>query len=149
MQGVGDDELLVLLLMGQAQAHDGGEGGESVVIGPVEQTADSLVDVGPPASDGLVVRAGQQTSPGSRDAGADAVVIGVEQEAVVFVPGRDTAGPQQELLEEPGGVGPMPFGGAGVGHRLHLLVLGRQQRRQGLGPPTHATIRVQQRQRPP
>ena len=35
---------------------------------------------------------------------------------------------QQELLEEPGNMGAMPFRGTGVGHRLHHLVLGGKRR---------------------
>jgi hypothetical protein len=37
---------------------------------------------------------------------------------------------EQELLEEPGGMGTVPLGGAGVRHRLDQLILGAQ----GSGP---------------
>ena len=37
---------------------------------------------------------------------------------------------EQELLEEPGGMGAVPFGRTGVRHRLDQLVLGAQ----GSGP---------------
>ncbi len=61
-------------------------------------------------------------------AGTGADVIGVEQEGEVGVEGL-VAGAvlaEQELLEEPGGVGAVPFGRAGIRHRLDQLILGRQ-----------------------
>ena len=40
---------------------------------------------------------------------------------------------EQELLEEPGGMGAVPFRRAGVRHRLDQLVFGRQRRGPALG----------------
>ncbi len=64
--------------------------------------------------------------------GTGADVIGIEQEGVIGVEGLVALAvlAEQELLEEPGGMGAMPFGRAGVRHRLDQLVLGAQ----GSGP---------------
>jgi hypothetical protein len=40
---------------------------------------------------------------------------------------------EQELLEEPGGMGAVPFRRAGIRHRLNQLVLRRQGRGTALG----------------
>ena len=52
-------------------------------------------------------------------------VIGIEQKCVVEVERLVALAvlAEQELLEEPGGMGAMPFGRAGVRHRLDQLVL--------------------------
>ena len=59
-------------------------------------------------------------------------VIGIEQKGVVGVEGLVALAvlAEQELLEEPGGMGAVPFGRTGVRHRLDQLVLGTQ----GSGP---------------
>ena len=62
--------------------------------------------------------------------GAD--IVGIEQKSVVRVkrPVAFAMFAEQELLEEPGGMGAVPFRRAGVRHRLDQLIL----RRQGGGP---------------
>ena len=64
-------------------------------------------------------------------AGAD--VIGIEQIGVVGVEGLVARAmlAEQELLEEPGGMGAVPFRRARVRHRLDQLVLGAQRARRG------------------
>ena len=47
---------------------------------------------------------------------------------------------EQELLEEPGGMGAMPFGRTGVRHGLDRLVLGAQRRGPALGLATDRQI---------
>ncbi len=52
--------------------------------------------------------------------------------------GIDGSGsPEHELVEEPGGVGPVPLRRRAVGHRLHDLVLGPERRGEGLGARPH------------
>ena len=72
-------------------------------------------------------------------------VIGIEQigKALIerFVIRRKRT--QQKLLEKPGRVRPMPFGRAGVRHRLDDLILGRQQRRAPLGLAAHRLKGIQ------
>src|SRR5258707_392952 len=77
-------------------------------------------------------RAGEVAAlvPGVPGAGAD--VVGIEQEGVIRMvrPVAWTVFAEQELLEEPGGMGAVPFRRAGVRHRLDQLIL----RREGRGP---------------
>ena len=65
--------------------------------------------------------------------GAD--VIGIEQEGVVGMKRLVARAmfAEQELLEEPGGMGAMPFGRAGVRHRLDQLVFRRKRGGAALG----------------
>jgi hypothetical protein len=74
-----------------------------------------------------------------RRTGAGRHVIRIEQiaEACVEDAVAGKMRQQQELLEEPGRVRPVPFGGAGVGHRLHDLILGAERRRARLGLGAH------------
>ena len=59
---------------------------------------------------------------------SDGNIIGIEQKRVVGVERLVALAvlAEQELLEEPGGMGAMPFGRAGVRHRLDQLILGAQ-----------------------
>src|SRR6516225_12396186 len=50
---------------------------------------------------------------------------------------------QNELLEKPSGVGPMPFDRTGVRHRLDDLILRRQRRGAPLGLGSHRAECVQ------
>jgi hypothetical protein len=51
---------------------------------------------------------------------ADRFVVGVEQEPILGIEGaiRGDEFLEDEFLEKPGGVGQMPFGRTGIGHRL-------------------------------
>src|SRR5215213_1319860 len=71
--------------------------------------------------------------PGVPRSGAD--IIGVEQKGVVGMKGSvaPTMFAEQELLEEPGGVGTVPFGGAGVRHRLDQLIFSGERGGAALG----------------
>jgi hypothetical protein len=68
-------------------------------------------------------------------------IIRIEQKREAFI--EDAIGRvvrlNQKRLEEPGGVRAMPFGRAGVRHRLDCLVLGGERRRASLGLTAHAT----------
>ena len=63
---------------------------------------------------------------------ADALVVAVEEHPEARVEGREAGleALEQEGLEEPGDVREVPLRRAGVGHRLHLAVLGRERRGQ-------------------
>src|SRR5215218_3733276 len=79
-------------------------------------------------------------------AGAGADIIGIEQEGVVGV--EDLIAPavlaEQELLEEPGGMGAVPFCRTGIRHRLDQLVLGAQRGGPPLGLVPHSEIGLDQ-----
>src|SRR5262249_49650433 len=74
-------------------------------------------------------RAGHRAALRSRMPRADSLVVGVEK---IFVGRIEDAiawhlGTRQEGLEEPSRMREMPFGRAGIGHRLHGLVFRRQR----------------------
>ena len=126
---VGEQQLLVLLLVVEAERDKEGDlvGGASV-----EQALHSDVDVLPVVGDLGDARAGDDAALVPRLPVPDSVVVRVEQvaerivvEAVAAVLRREDEG-----LEEPGRVRPVPLRRARVGHRLHGLVFGRQRRRQ-------------------
>ena len=70
---------------------------------------------------------------------SDGVVIGVELIAPAGVAGLMTGKVrlQQEGFEEPGGVGQVPFGWAGIRHALQAEILRFEGLDQRLGSPSH------------
>jgi hypothetical protein len=102
----------------------------------------ALVDVGAIAQD--------IGEPGPRDEAAlrprmllaHTLVVAVEEHAEGGIEGHEIGleALEQEGLEEPGDVGEMPFRRAGVGHRLHLAVLGRERRGESEARLAHARI---------
>ncbi len=66
-------------------------------------------------------------------------VVGIEEisEALVEYAIAGNERPQQEVLEEPGDVGAMPFDRARIRHRLHDLIFRTERRRAALGLRTH------------
>ena len=104
----------------------------------VDQPLDRGIDMRAIGGDVLAVRPRDQPALRPRVARTGGDVIGIEQKRKPLVENlvARIVRHQQELLEKPGDVGAMPFGRAGVGHRLHDLVFGRQMRgaRFGLRP---------------
>ena len=131
---VHQQELLVLLLVLDAQLHQGQDGRPGV---PVQQLGHRRVDVAPVVGDLHDAGTGDQAPVGPGVPGTDGLVVGVEEEPEVRVEElvAGERGLEQEGLEEPGGVGPVPLGGAHVGHGLDRLVLGGQGAGQLLGQP--------------
>ncbi len=141
VQNVHQDQFLMLLLMRQAEIDQGGDVGP-LGQGPLQQGGHGgvhMAAIGPHLAER---RAGDQAAGRPRAAGADSLVIGVEQEAEALVehPVIGIEGLQQEGFEEPGGVGLMPFDRAGVRHGLDHLILGRQRRGQGQGARAHGVV---------
>src|SRR5207249_1921096 len=83
--------------------------------------------------------AGRATNPDARGARGGRHVVGIEEirELLVEDPITGKMGDQEELLEEPSRVRAMPFGRAGVRHRLHQLVFGAQGSGATLGLRAH------------
>ncbi len=130
VQDVGEQQFLVLLLVMQADFEDREHALRFLRRHLLDQPLDRRIDMRAIAGDVLAVRPRDQAALRARMARTGGDVIGVEQERKAFV--EDLVGGivrhQQELLEEPGDMRAMPFGRAGIGHRLHDLVLGRQMR---------------------
>ena len=129
---VHQQELLVLLLVLDAELD---QRRRRPPRGLSRRVGHGLVDVGPVLGDLLDPGPGQQPPVVPRIPGAHALVVGVEQVAEVGMEGSVPVetGDEQEGLEEPGGVGPVPLGRAHVGHGLDGLVLGRQGGGERLG----------------
>ena len=148
MQDVGQQQLLVLLLMLQAeldQRRDLGRG-----LG--QQPRHRGIDMGAIGADRGAV--GPRQHPPLRPGmpRPRRLVVGVEQEGVVFVQPAIArlVGQQHEGLEEPGGMRAVPLGRAGIRHGLDALVLGRERRGQRLGPrPGRGIARRERAGRPP
>lgn len=124
---VGDDQLLVLLLVMQTQLDALGKG---VRQRPLQQRAHRRVDVPAIGADLVAPRARQHAALGPRMSRADRVVVRIDQHAE-----RGVKGPvvrrvrlQHEGLEEPRRVREVPLHGARVGHRLDRAVLRRKRR---------------------
>jgi hypothetical protein len=136
---VHEEQLLVLLLVVEAEGHElvdrladvGREDG-------AHRTVDGL-PVGPDLGGG---RPGDLAALGPGVPGADGLVVRVEQVAEGLVERlvAGVVGLEDERLEEPGGVGPVPLRGADVGHRLDGLVLGTERRGQRLGEVAHGVV---------
>src|SRR5262249_26963106 len=93
-------------------------------------------------ADLVQVRTAQVAAPRAWLPRADRLVIRVEEVGVPLVHrtvARDEAG-EHEGLEEPGRVGEVPLGRAGVGHRLDELVLGGKGRGQRGGRGAHGRV---------
>ncbi len=121
-QNVGEQKLLVLLLVIDAELD---ELKRLRRKGRVEQTVERRIDIGTVGAH--LLRRGPREQPALRPRmpRAHALIVGVEAifEALVEHAVARQEALQQEGLEEPGGVGEMPFGGARIVHRLDDLVL--------------------------
>jgi hypothetical protein len=132
---VHQQQLLVLLLVVEAQLDGVGELVERAVVEAGHQVTHPGVDVA--AVEAHVVGPGpaDHAPLGSGVARPDGLVVAVEEEPVVVLERREpllVVG-QDEGLEEPGDMGAVPLGRRHVGHRLDRLVLGRERRREALG----------------
>src|ERR1700712_6134766 len=87
------------------------------------------VDMLPVGGDFLRAGAGQMSALVTGMAWAGADIIGIEQEGIIGMKRLVAIAmfAEQELLEEPGGMGAVPFGWAGVRHRLDQLIFRRQR----------------------
>jgi len=127
---VGNQQLLVLLFVVQAQRDQGQQPGVVCVAG--QQALHALVHIGAVGQHLGQRGAREQAALRARVLGAHAVVVRIEQHAKRRVERckRQFVRLQHKGLEEPGGVRQVPFGGAGVGHGLGAGVFRRQRGRQ-------------------
>jgi hypothetical protein len=126
---IGQHQFLVLLLVVEAELDQAKRRRRKIGKGSEQ----GLVDRGAIGPDLVEARAAQHAPARPRMPLALAVVIGVEQIGVAFVEGRialDVVA-KHEGLEEPAGVGEMPFGRRGFGRRLKSGVGVRQRLGEG------------------
>jgi len=130
---VGQQQLLVLLLVLQAQLHQRAQ--RRVVGQRGQQAQHACIHIRPIGQHLGQRRAREQPALWPRVAGAHTVVVGVEQHPKRWMKRRKAAlvRLQHKGFKKPGGVGQMPFGRARVGHGLGAAVFGRQGRCQGHG----------------
>src|SRR5439155_6459365 len=139
VQDVGEQKLLMLLLVMQPDLENTQHFRQLRVLRALEQSLDGRVDMGAEGGNAFAVRPREEPPPRPRVARPGGDVIGIEEirELLVEDPITGKMGDQDELLEEPRRVRAMPFGRAGVRHRLHQLVLGAQGSGAMLGLRAH------------
>jgi hypothetical protein len=142
---VRQNQFLVLLLVMKAQFDDRGERRRQRHI-VSEQSEHLLVHVRAVAVNLADRRPGQETAARPGKAVADGVVVRVKKKAEMRVERRVivAGGGKDERLEEPGGMSQVPFDRAGVGHRLHNVVLGRQRLAQTFGLLADQGVRIRE-----
>ena len=128
VQDVGQHQFLMLLLVIETDFHQRRDRPERILAGLMKEFHDGRVDMAAIGGDFLGAGAGQMAAlvAGVPRSGAD--IVGIEQEGVIGVKRLVALAvfAEQELLEEPGGMGAVPFGRAGIRHRLDQLILRRQ-----------------------
>ena len=146
MQDVGEHQLLVLLLVIEADLDEGRHARKGLGVGAVDETQHRGVDMGAIVADLGDGGAGDQPALRPRMPRPGADIIGIVQEGETLIEDRmlGRMRGQNELLEEPGGVGAVPLDGARVRHRLDDLVLARERRGAALGFGAHDLVGVPQ-----
>lgn len=135
MLDVGEQQFLVLLLMGEAEFEHRRQPLQQCHIGLRQQAFHGRVDMAAIGVDLFGRRPAEQAALRPRLPFAESLVIGIEEvvEAVVEDGIAGKMRPEQEGLEEPGDMGAVPFYRAGIGHRLDLLVFRAERCRQRFG----------------
>ena len=139
---VGEDQLLMLLLVLEAELDDARVG--TILDDRVQHAA---IDLG-----AIRVHVGQrrpryQAATFAPRARAGRLVVAVEQERVLGGDRRDAEWREHERLEEPRRVREVPLRGARIGHRLQLRVFRRQRCAQAHRARTHAFEAIGERHR--
>jgi hypothetical protein len=134
---VHQDQFLMLLFVLQAQFDEGRGLMPHRRAGLINQPQHRRADMVAIGADRIDRRARQKPAFRPWVAWPGRLVIGIEQisEGRIEHPVSRVERPEQKGLEEPTGVGEMPFCRADVGHRLDRLVLGREVGGARLGFP--------------
>ena len=135
MQNIGEQKFLVLLFVIETEFDQRCDDLECLAFELHDQPVDGRIDVRAIVGDVGRIGSCQHSAMRTGMARACRDVIRIEQERILFVEfGIALAiGLEQKLFEEPGRVRAVPFGGAGVRHRLDDLVFRRQRRCAALG----------------
>ena len=146
MKDIGEKEFLVLLLVMQPDLQDAQHLGK---LRPLDarqqQPLDSRIDVGAKRRHAFAVRPREEAAPWPRVARASRHIVRIEEIGELRIEDA-VAGKmrhEEELLEEPGRVRPVPLGRARIRHRLHHLVLGAQRSGAALGLRPHGAEDVE------
>ena len=141
MFDVHEQQLLVLLFMVEPE-NDEIVYGVIVCGNGVDQGEHRFIDVTPICTYVFGGRARDQPAFVTSVPGAFALVVGVEEELEFGVERLVAVKEfqQEERLEEPRDVGPMPFRRADVFHRLDLLVFWGERRCEVLGETSHVGV---------
>src|SRR5262244_373650 len=144
VEDVGEDELLMLLLVMEADLEDAHHLGQLRIVDAGEQALYSRVDMGAKRGDALAVRLRDEPALGPRMARPSRHIVRVEEigEALIEDAIAGEMRQQEKLLEEPGRMRAVPLGRAGIGHRLHHLILGAQGRGAALRFRAHRAKRI-------
>src|ERR1700681_743151 len=129
----------MLLLVVEADLDQWRDRGELVLFGLVKKLLCRSIHMPAVGRDFIGAGPSQVAALMTGMAGAGADIIGIEQERIVGMKGLVSRAvfAEQELLEEPGGMGAVPFRRACVRHRLNQLILRRQRSRAALGLVSH------------
>ncbi len=144
---VHEQQLLMLLFVMQAEYDELGRVG----VAGVDQVVHRVVDVRAVLRDFADRRAREQPALRSRVPRPDRFVVGVEEVRVRRIERRVAAalafgvGREQEGLEEPRGVRPMPFRRTHIRHRLDHLVLVGERRGELVGEVSNPSVVIVQR----
>ena len=145
IEQVHQQQLLVLLLVLQAQLHQLQLGGALIQL--IQLSQHGPIHLRPPGQYLGQGRAAEQAPLGPGVAGADGVGRAVANKAPglwswLIGPCQASLqlGPQHKLLKEPGGVAQVPLGRAGVGHPLQAEVLWLQGGHQGQALLAHPYV---------
>ena len=125
MQNVGDEQLLVLLLVMQADFDDRKDPVTAPCIRRCDQPLDRLVDMDTIGRHFARIRPRNEAALRTRVPRTGGDIIGIEQEGEALVEHAiiRQMRHKQKLFEEPGRVRAMPFRRARIRHRLHDLIL--------------------------
>ena len=136
----------MLLLVIETDFHERGNRGQGVLAGSLEKLHHGGVDVPAVGGDFVGAWAGQMTALMAGVARSGADIVGIEQESIIRMKGLVAAAmfAEQELLEELGGMGAVPFRRARIRHRLDQLILWRQGGGAALGLVSDREIRFHQ-----
>ena len=146
VQDVGQHQFLVLLLVIETDFDQRHEFGERVLAGLVKEFHDRGVDVPAIGGDLFRARTGEVAALVAGVARTGTDIIGIEQIGIIGMEGLVIPAvlAEQELLEEPGGMGAVPFCRACVWHRLDQLILRGQRGGSALGLVSHREISFRQ-----
>ncbi len=124
MQDVGQHQFLMLLLVVQTDFHQRRDLRELVLARFVKEFHDRRVDMQPVSGDLVGAWPGQVAALVAGVARTGADIVGIEQVRVIRVERLVARAmfAEQELLEDPGGMGAVPVRRARVRHRLDQLI---------------------------